>query len=119
MGYEYDFYADYKAIEGISEFVRSERKRLFEPKKVEKFDISDLKDQLIGKTFKFGVTGSDKVVEKRIRISEVYPHCVICEYPYGHFPNVGWMKIGISVADLIEKGIISFNKGYPEVILRE
>ena len=57
-------------------------------------------------------------------IVEVHPHCVVAHY-YFHKKDkddnskvhtTGPFKIGYSTADLVEKGIVSFNTGYAEVI---
>lgn len=57
-------------------------------------------------------------------IVAVYPHCVVAHY-YFHKKDkddknkirvTGPFKIGYSTSDLVEKGIVSFNTGYAEVI---
>lgn len=57
-------------------------------------------------------------------IVEVYPHCVIAHYYFrkkdkdnkNKVHTTGPFKIGYSTADLVEKGIVSFNIGYAEVV---
>lgn len=57
-------------------------------------------------------------------IVEVYPHCAIAHYYFrkkdkdnkNKVHTTGPFKIGYSTADLVEKGIVSFNIGYAEVI---
>lgn len=57
-------------------------------------------------------------------IVAVYPHCVVAYYYFRKkdkddnkkVHTTGPFKIGYSTADLVEKGIVSFNTGYAEVI---
>lgn len=86
------------------------------------FDVIPTKDprilhcpELIGKRFKFMVPGEFVSVEKIVEIKELFPFMALATYKGGS-ENQHELKIGLSIGDLVEKGVLSYKNGYPEVI---
>ena len=75
----------------------------------------DILSNLIGRKVKMCVPGEGKADSRTIVIKKLYPFMALGEYTCGADNNVTF-KIGLSISDLVEKGIITFNSGYPEVI---
>ena len=79
-------------------------------------DISGLW-KLIGKEFNVMVSVDTHDVKKKCRIVMVYPHCVKAVYTVGREAGEKHeLYTCLSTADLVEKGLISFAKGKPEVV---
>lgn len=82
------------------------------PAKVKRIDILP---NLIGRKIKMHVPGEGKADSRTIEIKKLYPFMALGEYTCGADNNVTF-KVGLSISDLVEKGIITFDSGYPEVI---
>lgn len=82
------------------------------PAKVKRIDILP---NLIGRKVKMDVPGEGKADSRTIVIKELYPFMALGEYTCGADNNITF-KIGLSISDLVEKGVITFDSGYPEVI---
>ncbi len=104
-----------------------ERKYVTAGKKVEvewnstngKTDISVLRS-LLGREIKITVPVDTHDVKKNGWIVKLYPHCAKVAYTVG--PEEGEkheLYTCLSTAELVEKGLISFAKGKPEVVENE
>lgn len=82
------------------------------PAKVKRIDFLG---ELVGRKIKMFVPGEGKSDARIITIKKLYPHMALGEYLCGADNNVT-LRIGLTISDLIEKGIITFDSGYPEVI---
>ena len=82
------------------------------PAKVKRIDFLP---NLIGRKLKMYVPGEGKADSRIITVKKLYPFMALGEYTCGANNNMTF-KIGLSISDLVEKGIISFDSGYPEVI---
>ena len=71
--------------------------------------------ELIGRKIKMYVPGEGKADARSIEIKKLYPFMALGEYTCGADNNVTF-RVGLTISDLVEKGLISFNSGYPEVI---
>ena len=83
-------------------------------------DISHLRS-LLGRELKIMVPVDTHDIEKIGWIVELYPHCAKVAYTVGpdEFGEKHELYTCISTAELVEKGLISFAKGKPEVIENE
>lgn len=75
----------------------------------------DFLGELVGRKIKMFVPGENKADERTIEIKKVYPFMALGEYKCGKEQNVT-LRVGLSISDLVEKGVITFDSGYPEVI---
>ena len=102
---------------GSGIYATSERKLDFAWKPVDgNTDISHLY-QLIGLEFNILVPVDTHDIIKKCRIIETYPHCVKAVYTVGREDgDKHELCTCLSTAELVEKGIISFATGHPEVI---
>ena len=74
------------------------------------YDLRRIKNQLIGKRVK--MTFDDSAIgSKIVTITEVYPKQVKAQY-YGGRENEKLFTVGISLADLLLKGIVDCSAGY-------
>lgn len=76
-------------------------------------DISKCTD-LIGKWVEVMVVTDTVDTKKAAVITKLYPHNALAIYRGGK-DNEHEFRICLSVADLVEKGVLTFEKGYPEV----
>lgn len=76
--------------------------------------LTPIKDKLEGREFKTLIDGH----KRDLKITEVYPHCVIAEYTIvGALDELEHtLRVGFSIPELMEKHIISCSMGYCEVI---
>lgn len=79
-----------------------------------KADISQCYE-LLGKEFEYDVPGELAIVKKKVRIIMLYSHMALGVYKAGR-KGEHELKIGIPIADLVTRGLLSFAKGYAEVI---
>lgn len=70
---------------------------------------------LIGRRIFMDVPGENKDTRREIVITDLYPYMAIGKYKCGK-ENKFEFKIGLSIADLVQKGLVSFDKGYAEVV---
>ncbi len=70
---------------------------------------------LLGREIRIDVSSDLCTRKKKAKIIMLYPHMVLAVYKAGK-ENEHEFKIGISIAELVEKGLLSFAKGYPEVV---
>lgn len=90
----------------------------FSSKKVDNSRIDHLALDLLGREVKITVIGGD-LKEKKVmgRIDFLYPHMCLCTYLVGPKDGIQTrLKAGLSVADLIQMGLISFKNGRAEAI---
>lgn len=80
--------------------------------------IDHLGWDLLGKWITVTIPGGDyKEVKRRAKIDNIYPHQIVCVYTvHPEDREEKELKIGISTAELVQMGIISFKNGYAEVI---
>ena len=72
---------------------------------------------LLGRLVEITVPMDVATAKKAVRIVMLYPHCVKCEYEAGRADGKKYtLTTCLSTADLIEKGLLTFKHGYPEVI---
>lgn len=92
----------------------------FGSKKVDNSRIDHLGLDLLGKEIKITVVGGDfKEMKVTAKIDTLYPHMCLCTYEVGP-DDVGpkkKLKVGLSVPDMVQMGIISFRTGRAEAII--
>ena len=71
--------------------------------------------ELIGRKLKVMVPGEFVSVGKTVTIKELFPYMALATYKAGP-ENEHDIKIGLSIADLVEKHVLTYKNGYPEVI---
>ena len=73
--------------------------------------------ELLGRLVEITIPMDVTTSKKAVRIVMLYPHMVRCEYEAGPEDGKKYkMATCLSTADLVEKGILTFKHGYPEVI---
>lgn len=82
------------------------------PAKVKRIDYLG---ELIGRKINIDVPGELKADKRTVTIIKLYPYMALGEYVCGADNNVTF-KVGLTISDLIEKSVITFENGYPEVI---
>lgn len=91
----------------------------FNSRKVDNSRIDHLGLDLLGREIKVVVVGGDfKERKVTAKIDTLYPHMCLCTYEIG--PKDGpkkKLKVGLSVPDLVQMGIISFRTGRAEAII--
>lgn len=71
---------------------------------------------LIGRTLKVDLPVDTHDIEKTVCITRVNPYNVECTYVVGKDDDVKPLTTCLSIADLIIRGLLTFEHGYPEVI---
>lgn len=78
-------------------------------------DISKCKG-LIGKSFKIPLPVDTHDIEKTVCITKVNPYNVECAYTVGRDDDIHVLTTCLSIADLVTRGLLTFEHGYPEVV---
>ena len=91
----------------------------FNSRKVDNSRIDHLGLDLLGREIKIEVVGGDFIKKKvTAKIDTLYPHMCLCTYEVG--PKDGpkkKLKVGLSVPDMVQMGLISFRTGRAEAII--
>ena len=74
--------------------------------------------ELLGREIQIEVPSDVAIAKKTAQIIMLYSHMVLAVYKAGK-ENEYEFKVGISVAELVEKGLLTFEHGYPEVVSLE
>ena len=120
---KFEMINDLKGLKGSREFRQVKKNESILPgERVDNIDITTC-NKLIG--YKFNARIALDVCDKKkdIEIIALYPHMALGQYYLGkddkegcHYPKHP-MKIGFSISDLVEMGVLTFIHGYPEVLV--